>query len=67
MTRGCDPDDDWPDPLAHPWLPAVDLPATIGGDVHHSWLVDITAADLDAEDARRREQAWDRTGYGFRP
>lgn len=61
----CDPDD-WPEPPASPWGPRGEAP-TVTGDVHHVWLLDVTAEDLDADEQRRREQAWDRTGFGLRP
>lgn len=67
MSRRCDdPDEDWPEPLAHPWVPA-EFVVPDGGELQHALLIDVTAKDLDRDRRRARRRAWDRTGFGFRP
>lgn len=64
----CEPDEDWPEPPPTGWEVA-ETPLTTGPcELVHVVIVDVTPkAFAAAESKRRRERAWDRTGYGFRP
>jgi hypothetical protein len=66
VTRRADDPDDWPEPLAHPWVPAEFVVAD-GGKLEHGLLIDVTSKDLDRDARRAAKRAWDRTGFGFRP